>query len=909
MKKDKKTSSNIIFTIILFTIFSGIYLLYNHLTKKNLDIFDAVPTSTSFFIDFYSISNIWEKLNSNEMWNELKNIDGLKSIESYYQVFDSIAHLYPQFEKFITKGNGLLSIHNIENKNEILLVLKTGHHLNYSTADDLFEKIFKNNFARIQSKFQGEKIKKIIFDTIEQSFSYAFVENIFLCSAHEDLVKETIDHIQRRKSIKNDPDFEFINKSAGKKVDGIIYINYKNMPFFLDKLLAKDYTNFANNTTRYLAWTGLDLMIKNDELLLNGYSSIIDTNNYLLNSYQNQQAQNITLTGILPYNVNLMLQFGFENYQIYFNDYKNYLKKLNELNTFNDKINQLNISLKTNLEHIIIPEIGNEIALVSYANKPSEFSNKTYAIIKIKDVQKSRLIWDQIHKNVKGSEANKLYKEFEIYNINKDNILEVLLGEPFSPIKKFYYIFLNGFMIIANSNNSIESFIDFYKSGKTLDLNQNYKSFIDNIYQKSNLYLYCNIRNGFNLLNKFLSPELFSYSESQNLDFNNFQALGFQIANIQDNLLTNIYLKYNSGIIEENRSDWKANLDANIKGQPYIVKNHRENINNIVVFDVDNNMYLFDSKGTRLWKKQISEDIQSSIYLVDFYLNRKYQYLFSTKNYLHLIDLLGRYVEGYPKKLNSQATNELTVLDYENTKNYRLLIAGSDKKIYNYNIKGNEVKGWKKIQSLNIVNTKLQHLIYDKKDYIFVTDKEGIVKILNRVGDERIILKKQFGKSLQSDFYLNRTNQKGIFLTTNQIGKLQYISGDGSISETEFDNFTNEHYFLYEDFDKDGHQDFIFLDHNKLTIYDRFKKPIFTFEFKNNINQKPIFYNISSTQSILGIVSSESQEVFLFDKTGRVLISKGLIGETPFTIESLKNDNKLNLIVGTGSSLYNYVIK
>lgn len=909
MSGNRKVTSNILFVIIFIAILVSAFFVYNHFTKKTFNAFDAIPPSTSFFMDFHSLNTIRQELNTNKMWAELKKLEALDFIDSHYDLFDSVASLHPQLAAFIQEGKGILSVHTKEGKSHVLLVLETGHQLGYSLTDGVFDEIYGNGFTRLQSNFQGEKVKKIIFNKTDNTFSYALIGNLFLGSTSEDLVKETIKHLQKNQSILNNPDLKSLNRSAGKNVDANIYLNYTEFSTFLSEFTAENHKPFAQKASKYSAWTGLDLILKEDELLLNGYTKAADSSNHFLALYYKQLPQPITLTGILPYNTSLMVHYGFENYQVFFEDYKNYLKAHNKYESFRKKVNNLNISLKTNLEHLIIPQIGSEAALVSYATKPSEFYSQTYAIIKTKDLQESRRRWGQIHSRVSGSGLVKHYKGFEIFRINRDGILEVIFGESFNPITKFNYIFLNGFMVVANSSQALESFIDLYQSGKTLDLNENYKSFIDNVYQESNFYLYCNIRNGFNLLQKYLAPGFFDQLNSPQINFTNFHAAGFQISNIQGNLFTNIYLKYNAEIVEENRSIWKANLDSNIKGQPYTVKNHRNNTYNIVVFDVENNMYLFDSDGNRLWKRQISEAIQSPVHLVDFYKNGKYQYLFNTQNYLHLIDLLGRNVEGYPRKLTSPATNGVSVFDYENKKNYRLLIAGSDKKIYNYNIKGNEVTGWNKAQTLNIVNTELQHLVSNRRDYILVTDNDGVVKILNRLGNDRIILKRQFKKATQSDFYINQTNEKGLFLTTNTKGTLTYIASSGAISETSFGNFSNQHYFLYEDFNKNGHKDFIYLDNNKLRIYDRFKKPIFTYEFKTNINQKPVFYNISNTQSLLGIVSHESQEIFLFDKSGKVVISKGLIGETPFVIRSLKNNRKLNLVVGTGTSLYNYVIK
>ncbi len=906
---NRKTASNVVFVFIVIAFLIAGILGYNKLTQKTYAVYDAVPHSAAFFVDFNSLRNLREELQKNKMWAEFKHLPDIKLIENKFDSWDTIAAKYPNLRSFIKEGKGLFSLHTVNGRNQLLIVFETGHSLNYSSVDDLFNQIYGNTFTRLQSTYEGERIKKIIFNNMEENFSYVLMDNLFIGSLSEELIKESIKHIPQKESILNNRDFKNLHKSAGKNVDANIYLNHQYFSKFLSKLTAQNFKDFSEELADYFSWTGLDIVIKEDELLLNGYSKAADSTHHLLALYQKQKPQAISLPGILPYNTSLMLHFGFENYEQFYHDYKDYLRARGKLNTFQRKIDNFNLTLKTNLEHIFLPLIGNEIALVSYANHPLEFEEKSYAVVKLKDVVNFRNRLAQTHKSVSGSGLVKRYKNQNIYRINKTGMMQVLLGSSFRFIEHCHYTFINGYMIVGNSTAAIQNFIDLYQSGKTLDLNENYKAFTDNIYQESNIYLYYNIRNGFQLMNQYLTTKFYKDLSTPPLKFNNFHAVGFQISNVQGNLFTNVYLKYNAEIVEENKSVWKAALDADVLGQPYTVKNHRNNTYNIAVFDVQNNLYLFDADGNRLWKKQIEEAPMSPIYLVDYYKNGKYQYLFNTKNYLYLIDLLGRDVQGYPRRLSSPAANPLSLFDYSNDKNYRILIAGTDKKIYNYNIKGNEVSGWNKTQTLNPVDGEFRHLINNRRDYIFVADNKGIIKVLNRLGNERIILQKQFGKAKHSGFYVNRTNQKGDFITTNTKGTLTYISSAGNIAETVFGNFSENHFFLYEDFNKNGYKDFIYLDQNKLRVYDRFKKPVFSYEFNSNITQKLVFYNISSSKSLLGVVSDETKEVFLFDNNGKVVISQGLIGETPFAIQSLKNNRELNLVVGIGSSLYNYVIR
>ncbi len=66
--------------------------------------------------------------------------------------------------------------------------------------------------------------------------------------------------------------------------------------------------------------------------------------------------------------------------------------------------------------------------------------------------------------------------------------------------------------------------------------------------------------------------------------------------------------------------------------------------------------------------------------------------LFSTRNYLYLVDRMGNFVERYPVKLRSPATCGVSVFDYDNTRDYRLFIACEDKKIYAYTKEGTLVE-------------------------------------------------------------------------------------------------------------------------------------------------------------------------------------------------------------------------
>jgi hypothetical protein len=372
---------------------------------------------------------------------------------------------------------------------------------------------------------------------------------------------------------------------------------------------------------------------------------------------------------------------------------------------------------------------------------------------------------------------------------------------------------------------------------------------------------------------------------------------------------TSVYLKHNPDYIREDLSIWKAYLDAGIYGQPYFVKDHRTNNLKIVAFDTLNNMYLIDHEGNIKWKLNIGERVISDVHTVDYYRNGKIQYLFNTEKRIYLIDLLGRDVEGYPVELKGTATNGIAVFDYDNNKDYRIMLALDDNRVYNYNIKGKRVEGWKPPLSKGVVLSEVQHLRVSGRDYIIIADSEGNVRITNRRGGDRINLKASLMNGLRSGFYVNETNSKGIILTTDADGKLTYIKANGRIETTDFGEFSAEHYFLYEDFDNRGGKDFIYLDGNRLSVFDRFKNVMFTWDFENEINSSPVIIPLSPREKIIGVVSGSSGKIYLFDPDGNLLSTPDHIGKTQILIGSLKRNGQLNMIVGSGRTIYNYYFR
>jgi len=900
MSTKKTIISRIIIGIILAIMIGGGYLLYHFMKNPAQPHLYAIPENSACFIELNDVPYIYNKLKTNnQMWEKLSGLDVFRSIDNELAGLDSIIKEQSWISNMLKSRKLCISLHPARTEKIESLILM-------SIDDPVLRKNFRNFVIEEFGPFSEEKYPlsamksaTIFKQQIEDPLIFTINKGVFIACHDQDLLKQALQQQQSTNYFDEIPGFKKLQLTAGKKVDANLYIQYKHIKK-LQKLLIPEQSRGLAYLGDFACWTEIDIIIKPDELLINGYTISGDSVGDYISLMDKQVQQEIRLTGILPYNTNQIFWIGAGNFQDYHSDLLSFTKSFRDKNPLNNNSNKDPRSRSLNF----LANVGNEVAAISTLGGTASPEKTYFGIVGVVNVEKALESISGIAKTTSSGNG-----EYAIRQLTDAGFLTEIFGPSFKHITKNYFCVIENYLVVANSVSSLEYFIDTYTRGKTLDINENYVEFSDNISDKSNIFFYYNIRNSIQGDRSAFSDPLSDFISQNANELKGFQAMAFQFSNLNDLYYTNVYLKYNSEYKDEDLSIWKTQLDNELTGKPYLVKDHQIDKSKIIAFDIENNMYLIDHYGNIIWKLPIEEPLIGDVFPVDYYKNGKIQYLFNTENYLYIIDLKGRPVDKYPIRLNKKASSGLALFDYNNKRDYRILIPSEDKITYNYSIDGIRIKGWKNPKSIEQVSQPPVQLVANKKDYIIITDENGNIKITDRKGKNRIVVKGDFTKGKNSSYYINKTNSKGTIITTNKLGHLIYISTKGKVQETIFGEFSEDHYFLYEDFDRNGYKDFIYLDGNTLTIFDRFKKVIFKYEFEAKVNSKPVFIKSTNTEKLLGIVLDSTRQVFLFDSKGKVLISTGLIGETPFTVGSLDMDGRMNLIVGAGSTLYNYELK
>jgi hypothetical protein len=342
-----------------------------------------------------------------------------------------------------------------------------------------------------------------------------------------------------------------------------------------------------------------------------------------------------------------------------------------------------------------------------------------------------------------------------VYTIGNDNLFklksETQFFEPFIHTPFKFVWMKNENLYFFESKKTAEEVIAMIQSQRNLLSNKGIMNCLEQELTEKVNYLYYeapNLNNG----------NINNYIQLNKSNYQNFKNFVFTCTNSKAGFNARMSLNYEQESSSINgKLIWSCKLDTISNYTPAAFTNHLTNEKEIVTQDITNQLYLINSKGSIVWKKKINEAIKSEIFTVDIFKNNKNQLLFSTSNYLHLIDRNGNYVQGYPVKLPARSTNPLAVFDYDNDKNYRLFIACSNSKIYNYTIYGLKADGYVPFSTEAEVTLPLQYVKVGLSDYLVTTDLRGTIYTISRKGEGRIGLKNKCVQECRG-FYVESAN-------------------------------------------------------------------------------------------------------------------------------------------------------
>ena len=601
----------------------------------------------------------------------------------------------------------------------------------------------------------------------------------------------------------------------------------------LKEEISKEFLNSIFNLNNKIQDNSLSFGVNifNDKILLNGLSFLDDSLKLSNNIFKGSISSELKNYEITPKNTTSLKSYNFKNQN-------NYLKKASI-----DEVKENRFSIILNNNSIEITEL--------------KLDNEQVFIFRLDEI---KLFKDYlINKNTISTK----HRGFEIYNNTDLDINPFISFANFNNKEKI--LLFKDYLVFSNNEKTLKQFINDNLNKNTLKSNSSFNRLFSSI-------------SSFNTLNNnYFSGSNYNFFNELNLlnSKNDFTENSFQL--VQDNGI----IHFNAVISKETKEDenlkisklFDVEIDEEIIMYPHFVKNHVTKNLDIVVQDAKNNLYLISKDGKVIWKKKINQPILGKISQIDIYKNGRLQLIFNTKNKIYVLDRNGNNVKQFPKTFNDPITQPLAVFDYDNNKNYRLLVTqGSE--LLMYDKSGKKVSGFKYKKSINKISSKPKHFRILNKDFI-VFKIGNKMKILNRKGRERINVNDDINFSNQNVF---EYNDKLISTTTDQ--KLVQIDVNGVIDLSSLKNLS---------LNSDG-SNLVVLNENSIKLSSN----VASIPFGNY--GSPQLSNINKNL-LITLYDKQNKKSYLFNKNLILDTSFPVYSLIPMEIGDMNRDKKVELII------------
>ncbi|HAN77767.1 MAG TPA: hypothetical protein DCQ31_08345 [Bacteroidales bacterium] len=912
----------LLFFALLFA-FIGIFAPTGS-SNSSESVINAVPVDAGIILQSDKPGELIKTMANSDysILNDLQSFSELRKIKNLSIALDSICIINAKIASFLSSRKVSVSTHAIgKNSIDFLFILRINAS-EIKTAQQILAEQFSENAVVTEKKYNNTTIysANLINSKTIETVNFAIHADMLIASESILLVEDAIRQTSALSILKSSSGLDKVYATAGQNVLANLFVNYKILPLHLSKYISNKHRKFLGSYRRFSEWAALDISIADDMVSARGFSYASPKTNDFLNIFLNQAPGEPSLQNILPANTSLFMSLNFEAFSSFLGNFTTFLQQSPDYHKFQKDLRDIKKETGIDFDKVMARIIDKEIGLAYTEIERNDIAKNAFIIVKVKDAAAAKNEMLAMleayarakHKNLVKLSNNYKYDsktEFTIYDMPYPDIMRTMFGRVFSQMEPNKFTFINNYLVFGSSFNSLALLQRENALQNTLNQSAEFSEFMSSLTNKSNIFVFSNASKSANFFLHYTDGALRNEILARIPTLYKFQTNAIQFAsNKTDMFFTNVTIKLSKSAKKDVNTVWSGKLDSTVLYKPQIVINHNNNEREIFVQDLKNMVYLLNKDGKVIWNRQIDGPIIGQVTQIDYFNNKKLQYLFGTENNIYLIDRLGNYVEKYPITLPYPATNELSVFDYENNRDYRIFIACSNKKVYLFDKTGKLNDGFGFGESKSNIVTPIQYFKVGLREYIILSDRTDTY-ILNRKGKQEIKINGTFARAANSKFYFDNTlaGGKPAWITTNETGTVYTIDLKGNITEKTLKAYSPEHHFMYADMNADGKKEYIFADKSELDIYQSSGELIFSKSLSASVTGPASIYMFSAQAFKTGITTSDNK-VHLFNSDGSYYQGFPISGAGKFSITILdRNIPGYNLIVGsTDGFIVNY---
>jgi hypothetical protein len=421
-----------------------------------------------------------------------------------------------------------ISLHPLKNNDVgLLLTISASKGFDIAVAMDQLSKQPSSGFIINSIHVAGKKGYNIYISSIKKRFFVINNEdNTFSGSFSEELAEQSASY-QPKKDKKA---FVLLPEQQNANSLANLYVNYEQLAPLMQQLFQNKNTDILRSFKVLPALAVLSLNYKSDAFMFSGITTIQNNEPITyLNLFSDQQPVVNQLKNIFPSTTAYSTNFSVSDPAKFENDLEQWhiragIKKEKD-KLFSKVKAETGINLRTEFDNLL----ANEFAIVT-----TRYQEK-FAIISVKDGSKLTPFMTNISSMADADIGQFRFEKLPFF----------LLGDAFSVFRRPYFLIMDNYLILANSEAELKSFYDSYINRKFLSKNDQYNQFDNLLSERSNVAFFIDFKNAQSIFKKDLNADFYDTFEKLEPGWKDFYAASYQFSAADKNFYTNFCMRLN----------------------------------------------------------------------------------------------------------------------------------------------------------------------------------------------------------------------------------------------------------------------------------------------------------------------------------------------------------------------------
>jgi hypothetical protein len=889
----------------VLVLLGGLWGLLTHFQRKAeiaaLDPFSFVPADAWLVADLKNpVTLPGRTIQSTSFLYRFLEPDAMHPYREQALKLDSLLQSRPDVRNLLENSRLIVSVHPAVRGNfPVLFQLRFTQSVGRRQLENLLPWLSGDEAMQEANRFLDATIFR--YGSDDDSFFYCFFKGSLLFGKNQRLVEHAITQYYSERGLDDAPGFSRLRQAAGRRSDNL---------FFHGARICEIISRAGRFDTMMLlpcdalpGWLAWDVVILDDEVRFTGFADTGTASPSFLNSFLNGADRPNQLPDYIPASAAAYSLAAFEEMERFAGSWSNIVA--DQAVPFAGGVPPGNDTPDDGQWHFDIGELG----VVQMLNRGKSLDSAAVFLMHLGDSLPVPAIAERLNylTSLELISRDTLFRD-SIWH-DAGGTLAWSLTRGVLPSGLPFLASKDSVLLAARSVEVLRDYLLQLGYGQTLTREGWYRQQLHFLQAASNISYYVNFPYLAAMAQDILEQDVEAFFSE--LDFYNYplHRLTFQFLANQGGLF------FSSGLLQRDASLlggvpaplWEATLDTVLHTPLFRVINHNDQSMEIIVQDQQNNLYLLDRFGNVLWKKQISGPVISEIFQVDRFRNGRLQYIFNTRNYLHLIDRNGDYVSGYPLRLPSPAVDGIAVFDYEGNRDYRVMFPGEDRRVHNFLVAGRPVRGWARPQTTRVAGGPVQYLRLDGRDYIVAIDSAGTPVFYDRRGNVRIQIRQQVSLLPSAPLFPVETPTRNFFAAPGRHGGVLEIAPNGEVTHIPMDSIPGAFGFTVLSHSASHQVKYLFATQNGISGYDMLGEKVLDIVVHDHILPE-VFIARLGQRKYIGALTRETGQVLLFDMEGRLAAPFQLPGQGHFFVAALMQDQANYMVTATDDKIVCYFL-